>query len=76
MVMQENEKRPNAEVDDHIIDRGAQHATGAPGALPESAASGRVLAVSRYTWVAGQPLCKGVSQGLSAQSRGQSRFTF
>ena len=34
MVMQENEKRPNAEVDDHIIDRGAQHATGAPGALP------------------------------------------
>ena len=40
-----------AEVDDPIIDRGAQHATGAPGALA-SAASGLVLAASRCIWVA------------------------
>ena len=40
-----------AEVDDSIIDRGAQHATGAPGSAA-SAASGLVLAASRYTWVA------------------------
>ena len=42
-----------AEVDDPIIDRGAQHATGAPGALT-SAASGLVLAASRCIWVASE----------------------
>ena len=40
-----------AEVDDPIIDRGAQHATWSAWSAA-SAASGLVLEAARYTWVA------------------------
>jgi len=50
-----------AEVDDHIIDHGEQHATWSTWSAA-SAATGRVLAASRCTWLSPESKKKLISK--------------